>query len=84
MVEWSGQIKPYKLGEMVLSEEKNAAGDLTQKIEIKLDDAGECSKRKLASSCLPVGLHTENPALFCNMTLSGCTETTLNKMVLVK
>ena len=83
LAQWSSVTKPYVMSGTEALEEKNLQGELTQKIEINLQTA-ECKQQKLATSCLPVGLHTENPALFCNMTLVDCAGSKLSKMMLVK
>ena len=83
LAHWSSVTKPYVMSGTQALEEKNLQGELTQKIEINLQTA-ECRQQKLATSCLPVGLHTEKPALFCNMTLVDCAGSKLSKIMLVK
>ena len=83
LIEWSNEIKPYTISGTTTKEEKSSEGVLTQKIEINLTSK-DCAKQKLTSSCLPVGLHTLNPALFCNMTLQNCAGSKLSKVLLIK
>ncbi len=83
LAEWSAETEPYKIQSTTIQEEKNLNGELTQKVEIELDSI-HCKKQKLATSCLPVGLHTVSPALFCNMTFVYCGGKKISKMTLVK
>ncbi|OFZ28631.1 MAG: hypothetical protein A2622_05945 [Bdellovibrionales bacterium RIFCSPHIGHO2_01_FULL_40_29] len=84
LAEWSKEIGPYKMGEVLIKVDKTTTGDVTQNVEIKLDDLGNCKQRKLETSCLPVGLHTSSPAMFCRSSLSDCSERNISKMTLVK
>ena len=59
------------------------SGEWTQKVEISLG-SDSCKKQKLATRCLPVGLHTDNPSLFCNMILVDCDGNKISKIKLVK
>ena len=83
LAEWSNETHPYKIQSATIQEVKNINGELTQKVEIDLE-SDYCKKQKLATSCLPVGLHTRNPALFCNMTLVDCDGKKISKVKLVK
>ncbi len=83
LAEWSTETQPYKIQSTRIQEEKNMNGELTQKVEIGLESL-DCKKQKLATTCLPVGLHTPSPALFCNMTLIDCGGKKISKMKLVK
>ncbi len=83
LAEWSTETQPYEIQNTTILEQKNLAGELTQKVEIGLHSIN-CEKQKLSTTCLPVGLHTPSPALFCNMTLIGCGGKTISKMKLVK
>ncbi len=83
LAQWSSVTKPYIMSGTQAIEEKNPQGEITQKFEINLQTP-DCKKQKMATSCLPVGLHTESPALFCNMTLIDCAGSKLSKMALVK
>lgn len=83
LAEWSTETQPYEIQNTTILEQKNAGGELIQKVEISLQSSN-CEKQKLSTTCLPVGLHTPSPALFCNMTLVGCGGKTISKMKLVK
>ncbi len=83
LTEWSTETKPYKIITTSTLEVKNSTGELIQKIEILLNST-DCNDQKLSTSCLPVGLHTASPALFCNMTLIDCGGKMISKIKLVK
>ena len=80
---WSTQTKSFSIGEITSKEVESADGVLTQEIEIKLE-APNCKAQKLATSCLPVGLHTNKPSLFCNSQMIDCAGAKLSKVELVK
>lgn len=83
LAEWSTETQPYEIQNTTILEQQNSAGELTQKVVIGLYSIN-CEKQKLSTTCLPVGLHTPSPALFCNMTLIGCGGKTISKVKLVK
>ncbi len=83
LTEWSAETHPYTIKNMLVQEQKNAIGELIQKVEIDLVSP-DCKKQKLNTSCLPVGLHTQAPVLFCSLTLVNCDGKNLSQMKLVK
>ena len=83
LAEWSTETQPYEIQNTTILEQKNIGGELTQKVEIGLSSLN-CEKQKLSTTCLPVGLHTPSPVLFCNMTLVNCGGKVISKVKLVK
>lgn len=77
LVEWMKNSKFYRITRLETKEAKIESGQTAQKTEISFDDDSGCKDRKLFSTCVPLGLDTDQPYMFCVYILTDCTGNTV-------
>lgn len=83
LVEWMKLDKFYRVSKTESKEIKIESGQTAQETEIFFDDVSGCNDRKLISTCVPIGLDTDHPALFCQNLLTNCTGKSLSRSTVV-
>ncbi len=70
----------YNIRETTSKEIKIESGQVSQDVRMHFDDSKKCLNRIMRSTCTPIGLDTDHPALVVILELSDCE----NKRVMIR